>query len=91
MLTERPVVATGPEGVVDLLADGGGAIIRPENDPAALAAVLREYGTDGELRDRHGREARRVAENLHASGSVAERFEMLLRAVRDRSDADRPG
>ena len=43
MLTERPVVATGSEGVTDLIGDGMGTILELENDPAPLAEVLAPY------------------------------------------------
>ena len=81
MLTERPVVATGREGVTDLIAEDTGVIVEPENDPAALAAALRAYATSPELRARHGLEGRRFAEAVHASDVVAARFEALVRAA----------
>jgi len=82
MLTERPVVATGSEGVSDLLGQGGGRILSPENDPGALAAALRSYAADPELRARDGSLARHLAEDQHAAPVVAERLETLLDRAR---------
>lgn len=78
MLTERPAIATGAEGVRDLLEPGGGRILSPENDPTELAKALREYASDPDLRARDGRLGRSLAEDQHASPVVAERFERLL-------------
>lgn len=53
-----PVVATRVAGCVDVVADGKtGTLIEPR-DAAALAAALRRYLADGELRQRHGAAAR---------------------------------
>ena len=81
MLTERPVIATGKEGVTDLIADGTGLILDPENDPLALASALRAYAANPALRERHGLEGRRVAEAVHAPGVVAAQFEAFLRSA----------
>jgi glycosyltransferase involved in cell wall biosynthesis len=78
MLAERPAVSTGPVGVEDLIEDGWGAIVSPENDPEALAAVLRRYQGDPELVRREGAiGARRATERFDAA-TVAERAERLL-------------
>ena len=74
MLTERPVIATGREGVVDLIVDGTGAIVEPENDPAALADALRRYAERPELARGHGRAGRTYAASRHSSLNVADSF-----------------
>jgi glycosyltransferase involved in cell wall biosynthesis len=78
MLTERPAIATGAEGVRDLLEDGGGLILSPENDPETLAQALRRYANDPELRARDGQVGRSRAEGQHAAAAVAARLESLL-------------
>jgi glycosyltransferase involved in cell wall biosynthesis len=78
MLAERPCLATGAEGVSDLIRPDFGAISQPENDPAALAALLRRYLDDPELGLRQGRAARAWAERVYASSVVAEQIERLL-------------
>lgn len=78
MLAERSCVATGAEGVADLIAPGTGAILEPENDAAALTLELRRRLDDPALREREGRAARRAAEAMHAAPRVAELAERLL-------------
>ena len=82
MLAERPVVATGAEGVQDLLGAGGGVILSPENDPPTLSSALQRYERDAALRARDGTMARRLAEDQHSAPLVAERLEKLILGVR---------
>lgn len=78
MLAARPCVSASAEGVVDLIGDGSGTIVAPENDPEAMAAVLREYAADPERVRREGDlAARRAAERFDAA-AVAEQAERLL-------------
>jgi glycosyltransferase involved in cell wall biosynthesis len=78
MLAARPCVSTGTEGVVDLIGDGSGTIVSPENDPDAAAAVLRAYAADPERVRREGElAARRAAERFDAT-RVAVQAERLL-------------
>lgn len=53
-----PVVATRVPGCVDAIVDGVTGTLVPPRDPAALAAALRAYLADPELRRRHGAAAR---------------------------------
>jgi glycosyltransferase involved in cell wall biosynthesis len=78
MLVERPCLSTGAEGVADMIRPEFGAITQPENDPEALAAVLRTYLADPELGRRQGKAARAWAERQYARAVVAERVERLL-------------
>jgi glycosyltransferase involved in cell wall biosynthesis len=78
MLVERPCLATGAEGVADLIRPEFGAITDPENDPAALAGLLKRYLGDPELAARQGRAAREWAERVYARGVVAAQIEQLL-------------
>lgn len=78
MLTERPCVATGAEGVADLIGDGFGTIVQPENDPDALAAVLRRYEGDPERIAREGALAAKRARARFDATAVAARAEQLL-------------
>jgi glycosyltransferase involved in cell wall biosynthesis len=81
MLAERPCLATGPEGVADIITPGIGVIADPENDPAALAAALRPYLKDPERAAREGAEARRRAVATYDAHIVAEGIERLWRAA----------
>jgi glycosyltransferase involved in cell wall biosynthesis len=80
MLAERPCLSTGPEGVVGLIEDGFGAIVSPENDPAALATALRPYEADPERVRREGDLAAKRARERFDRAVVAERAERLIAA-----------
>jgi glycosyltransferase involved in cell wall biosynthesis len=83
MLAGRPCVSTGAEGVVDLIEDGLGAIVSPENDPRALAAVLRRYDGDPERVRREGALAARRARERFDAAVVAGEAERLIGADRE--------
>ncbi len=69
MLAARPCVSTGAEGVVGLIEDSYGAIVSPENDAPALAAVLRGYEGDPERVRREGAlAAKRAVERFDRDG-----------------------
>jgi glycosyltransferase involved in cell wall biosynthesis len=77
MLAERPCVATGAEGVADIIVPGTGIITEPENEPVALAAALRLYLDDPARGGREGAEARRRAVAVYDAAAVAEKIEAL--------------
>lgn len=81
MLAERPCLATGAEGVADMITPEIGAICSPENDPEVLARALRRYLENPDLRKRHGAAARRFAERAYAAPVVAEQIERLFTAA----------
>jgi glycosyltransferase involved in cell wall biosynthesis len=81
MLVERPCVATGAEGVADLIRPEFGSISHPENDPDALAALLRAYLADPALGRRQGKAARAWAERQFARPVVAAQIEQLLSPI----------
>jgi glycosyltransferase involved in cell wall biosynthesis len=81
MLAERPCLSTGREGVADMIRPEFGAITEPENDVGSLAAVLRTYASDAELRARQGQAARKWAEREYAADVVARRIEELFWAI----------
>jgi glycosyltransferase involved in cell wall biosynthesis len=83
-LAERPVVATSPEGVADMIHPGCGAIIRPADDPGALARCLDAYRLDPGRRAREGRASRVRAVERHAEEVVVREVEDLLRRVHGR-------
>lgn len=81
MLAGRPCLATGAEGVADMITPQMGAICSPENDPDELARMLRPYRDDPGLRARHGAAARSIAEQSYSSAVVSEQVERLLDAA----------
>ena len=82
MLVERPCLSTGAEGVADIISPEFGAITHPENDPDALAELLRSYLDDPGLGERQGRAGRTWAERQYARDVVAEQIERLLAGPR---------
>lgn len=78
MLTARPCLSTGAEGVADMIVEGMGAITRPENDPEALATELRRYIADPGLAQREGAFALERALALYDGPVVARDIEALL-------------
>lgn len=81
MLASRPCLATGAEGVTDMIGADMGAIAAPENDAGALAALLAGYQDDPARLAREGAIARARAERTYAAPVVAERIEALWRAA----------
>ncbi len=78
MLASRPCLSTGAEGVADLITPEFGGITSPENDPDALAQMLRGYLDDPGRGERQGRAARAYAEQTYAAPVVAELIDGLL-------------
>ena len=81
MLASRPCVASGAEGVSGLIVPGAGTIASPENDPAALADVLRAYLDDRGRREQEGDRARDIAEHIYGAPTVAAQIESLIARV----------
>jgi glycosyltransferase involved in cell wall biosynthesis len=82
MLAERPCLATGAEGVSDMIDGEIGGITSPENDPGPLATMLRGYREDPERVATEGHAARRRAVSRYSAPIVAEHIEQLLEEVR---------
>jgi glycosyltransferase involved in cell wall biosynthesis len=78
MLASRPCLATGAEGVADMISPEFGGISSPENDSAALRTLLERYTDDPERAGREGAAARIYAERTYAAPVVAELIEGLL-------------
>jgi glycosyltransferase involved in cell wall biosynthesis len=78
-LAGRPAVSTGAMGVADMIVGGVGEIASPENDPAAVAAVLRSYMDDPQRLEREGEAARKRAFETYDAPVVAERIERIFR------------
>ncbi len=78
MLASRPCLSTGAEGVSDMISAEFGGIASPENDSAALRALLERYLEDPQRAAREGAAARAHAERTYAAPVVAEAIERLL-------------
>jgi glycosyltransferase involved in cell wall biosynthesis len=73
-----PVIATGVGGVREIVTDGVNGLLVPPGDPEALAAAIRRFFADGELRERLRAAATGSVERF-APGPVYARLEELLR------------
>jgi len=78
-LAGRPAISTGAMGVADMITDGVGQIASPENDPAAVAEILRGYMNDPERVKREGAAALERALGTYDAPVVAERIEEIFR------------
>ncbi len=61
MASGRPVVCTDSGGVREVVADGVNGFLVPPRDPRALADSICQLLSDADLRERMGREGRRIA------------------------------
>jgi glycosyltransferase involved in cell wall biosynthesis len=78
-LAGRPAISTGAMGVADMIDDGVGQIASPDNDPAAVAEILRLYMSDPDRLQREGAEALDRALRTYDAPVVAERIERIFR------------
>jgi glycosyltransferase involved in cell wall biosynthesis len=65
-------------GVADMITGGVGEIVSPENDPSALAELLRSYMDDPDRLAREGEAAKQRAFEVYDAPVVAERIERLF-------------
>ena len=73
-LTERPVVATGPEGAREMIPPETGTILSSPHDPRALAECVEAYRTDPERRAREGRAGRALAQARYDRATVIDEW-----------------
>ena len=73
-----PVIATAAGGVTEIVRDGENGLLVPPEDPEALAAAIRRYFADGELRERLRRGAPQSVERFSPE-RIYGRLEELLR------------
>jgi glycosyltransferase involved in cell wall biosynthesis len=76
-----PVVATDVGGVTEALGVDGAGLLVPPEDPAALAAALRAWLGDAELRDRLRRAARERRKSLPRWSTTAAVIAGVLAAI----------
>jgi glycosyltransferase involved in cell wall biosynthesis len=87
MLAERPCLSTGAEGVADMIDESIGGIAARENDPEALAELIRPYVADRELGAPQGKRARQRAIDRYSAPVVAEQVEELFDRARGAAPA----
>ena len=87
MACGRPVIAAANGALPEVVRDGETGRLYPPGDPAALAAVMRDYAADPERRVSEGRRAREVSESSFDIQQTADAYLRLLAEVRDRAVA----
>ncbi len=85
MAAGLPVVATDVGGNPELVVPGLTGALVPAAEPEALAAALRRYVLDAELRHRQGAAARRCAVELFAIDAMVGRYAELYESLLSRS------
>jgi glycosyltransferase involved in cell wall biosynthesis len=83
MLARRPCLATGAEGVADMIDPSIGGIAARENDPEALAELIRPYFAEPALAGEQGERARELAIERYSAPVVARRIEELFERAGD--------
>jgi glycosyltransferase involved in cell wall biosynthesis len=78
MFASRPCLSTGAEGVADMIEDDFGAIAFPENEPHAVAELLRRYLGDPERVRREGAIARERGVGRYSVEAVGQLAEELI-------------
>jgi glycosyltransferase involved in cell wall biosynthesis len=83
MAMERPVVSTNCDGVLDIVVDGvTGLYVNPRN-AIQLANAIEKLGTDGELREKMGKNGRRRVEELFDQRRQIARIEEIYYGLLD--------
>jgi glycosyltransferase involved in cell wall biosynthesis len=77
MAMELPVVATAVEGIAELVEAGETGLLVPPDDPAALAAALKQMLADPERSRTMGRRARETVRASCDVGCVAQAMEAI--------------
>lgn len=80
-LSERAVLASGPEGAEGMVVAGTGTIVSPAHDPRALAACIESYREDPERCAREGRAGRALALERYDPDAVVDEWVLKLEAV----------
>jgi glycosyltransferase involved in cell wall biosynthesis len=73
-----PVIATRVGGVPEIIEDGVNGLLVAPNDPAALAAAIRRFFADGELREVLRRHAAQSVER-YSPDAVFDELDRTLR------------
>jgi glycosyltransferase involved in cell wall biosynthesis len=77
----RPVVATGIDGIPELVTDGETGLLTPHGDAAALAAALERLAADPALAARLGQAGRRMVETKFSQEEFERQVERLYRGL----------
>jgi len=84
----RPIVASDIPGCREIVEDGRNGLLVPPRDADALADALERLIGDRDLRERMGREGRRIAEASFSEGAVVARTLEIYRELGPPPDAD---
>lgn len=81
MATGLPVIATRVGGNSELVQDGRTGSLVEAQEPVSMAQAVQRYALDGELRERHGREARERVEREFSLDVMVARYGALYARV----------
>jgi glycosyltransferase involved in cell wall biosynthesis len=84
-LSERPVIASAPEGAAGMVLPGTGTIVSPAHDPRALAGCIDAYRSDPERGAREGKAGRALALARYDPQAVVGEWMAQLRATSKRA------
>jgi glycosyltransferase involved in cell wall biosynthesis len=87
MAASLPVVATRNSAIPEVVQDGLTGLLSPPLDAEAMAGSIALLLANKELRNRMGREGRKIAERLYDWGQIALQYEDVLRSVVARHQA----
>jgi glycosyltransferase involved in cell wall biosynthesis len=81
MAAARPVVATPVGGVLDVVEEGLTGLLRPSNDPAAMAAAIASLRADPLLRQRMGEAGRDFVRSRYGQDHVVGMLAAVYRSM----------
>lgn len=81
MATGLPVVATRVGGNAELLEEGENAMLVPAADSQALATAIWNYVQSSELRHKHGRKSRLIAESRFSIDKMVSDYSRVYRGL----------
>jgi len=91
LLFERPVIASGVGGIVDIVRDGETGWRVPPRDPGAIADAVLEAASDPERAREIAARGRRYVLDNFASDAIAESLEEIYRRVASEEQEDGRG
>jgi glycosyltransferase involved in cell wall biosynthesis len=85
-----PVIATPDNGALQQIDEGVSGLFVPYNDPASVAAAMRQLIDSKDMRQRLGQALRQKVETHYSAAAVVPRWDRLFREVIDARPKARP-
>jgi glycosyltransferase involved in cell wall biosynthesis len=84
MAVARPVIATPVGGVLDVVEEGTTGLLRPTNDPSAMAGAVASLRADPALRHRLGEAGRDFVRSRYSQDHVVGMLAAVYRSMSGR-------